>query len=133
MVEEGKKKKTAIGCVVLLAIVIIIGVVIGTCLAGQPEPSPEPSDVGSEATIQVPNLEVVYLAIDEQAFDEWTKACVAEDYIGMAQLQASGKVFTVPNGTKVLVIDSSFASIEVRILEGDAIGRSGWIPYEWVK
>ncbi len=133
MVAEGKKKKTAIGCVVLLAIVIIIAVVIGTCLAGQPEPSPKPSDVGSEATIQMPNLEVVYLPIDEQALDEWTNACVAKDYIGMAQLEASGRVFTVPNGTKVLVIDSRFATRQVRVLEGDAFGKSGWLPYEWLK
>ncbi len=115
---------------------VAIGLVISTALllaCATTPTQPKPSDVGSEATIQAPNLDEVHLAIDKQAFDEWIKACVAKDYIGMLELQASGRVFTVPNVTKVLVIDSSFASREVRILEGDAFGKAGWLPYEWLK
>lgn len=113
-----------------------IGLLILTALlpACATAPSqPKPSDVGSEATIQAPNLNEVYLAIDKETFDLWTKACVAKDYVGMAQLEASGRVFTVPNGTKVLVIDSSFATRQVRVLAGNALGKSGWLPYEWLK
>jgi hypothetical protein len=119
-----------------LAIILLPLAVVGSCLicvSSSGTPAPEPTDIGSEATIQAPDLNEVFLTIDKQADDEWTKACIAKDYIGMAQMEAVGKVFAVPNGTKVLVIGSGFATRQVRILEGDAFGKSGWLPYEWLK
>ena len=113
----------------LIILVILTGVMLTACAA----PTPEPSDIGSEATISVPNLDTVHLALNKEALDLWTEACVAKDYIGMAQLESVGKVFPVPNGTRVLVINSAFAVRQVRVLEGNAYGRSGWLPYEWLK
>lgn len=139
MVEEQtlktktSRKNVFIGCGVLVAIFIIVAVSIGTCLGGTTTETTPSAPVGSEAFICVPDLDTAHLAVDEESMDLWTKACVAKDYIGMAQLEASGRVFPVPNGTKVLVIDSSFAIKKVRVLEGDAYGKSGWLPYEWVK
>jgi hypothetical protein len=115
-------------------ILFIVGIVT---MPGDSSPSPsqtKPSaTVGSEATISAPNLDTVYLAVDKDAFDLWVKASVSKDYIGMQELESLGKVFPVPNGTKVLVIDSAFTARQVRVLEGNAYGRSGWLPYEWVK
>ena len=113
-------KKIAISLGILLIVVFT--------LTGCGETSPSVG-VGSEATICAPDIETVYLAVDKDSFD----ACVAEDYIGMAQLEMLGKVFAVPNGTRVLVIDSDFACREVRILEGDSFGISGWLSYEWLE
>jgi len=109
-------------------------VILAVCLpisCGQPQP--EPADVGSESIISVPGLNEVYIAVDKEVFDEWIKACNAKDYIGVAQMEALGKLFVVSNGTKVLVIDRHTFSREVRILEGNATGKSGWLPYEWLK
>jgi hypothetical protein len=92
-----------------------------------------PSDIGSESILQAGNLEEIYLTIDKESFDEWSKVAAAKDHIGMLELLSAGKMFIVPAGTKVLVIDSSWAIREVRILEGDAFGRTGWLPYEWLK
>ena len=113
-----------------LILAVAVGLVLG---CGAPSETTAPASVGSEALIGAPNLDTVYLAIDKESFDMWTKACVAKDYIGMAQLEATGRVFAVPNGTKVLVINSSSAARKVRVLEGESFGMSGWLPYEWLK
>jgi len=112
----------------LLVAILIYSLTLGC--GGISETTPA---VGSEAFIRVPNLDTVQLAVDKESSEMWIKACVAKDYIGMVELEASGRIFTVPSGTKVLVIDSSFAIRKVRVLEGDAFGKSGWLPYEWVK
>lgn len=72
------------------------------------------------------------MAVDEDAFRELTKAAVAKDYLGMADLEVRGRIFGVDQGTRVLPIDSGFAKTKVRILEGKGLGRSGWVPYEFV-
>lgn len=115
----------------LLPVAMLIGWLMLSC--GVPSETTAPPSVGSKAVIRAPNLDIVYLAIDKESFDMWTKACVAKDYIGMMQLEASGRVFSVPNNTKVLIIDRNFAIRKVRILEGDAFGKAGWLPYEWLK
>ena len=43
------------------------------------------------------------------------------------------KIFFVKTGTKVLVIDRETFSRQVRILEGENIGRSGWVPFEFIQ
>ncbi len=138
MVEEQtpktktSRKKFFILCGVLV-VLIIIGISMGTCPGGTTTETTPSVTIGSEAFIRAGNLDTVYLAVDKQSMDMWAKAGLAKDYIGMAQLEASGRIFPVPNGTKVLVIDSSFTLRKVRVLEGDAYGKSGWLPYEWVE
>ena len=92
-----------------------------------------PTTVGSEAVIDVPSLDTVFLCVDKEAFDMFLDAALANDSFGVAELEISGRMFGVPNGTKVLIIDSSFATRRVRVLEGYAVGKSGWLPYEWLK
>lgn len=116
---------------ILLPLAVLIGCLMFGC--GAPSETTAPASVGSEAVIRAPNLDTVYLAIDKESFNMWTKACVAKDYIGMAQLESAGLVFPVPNGTKVLVIDRDTFIRQVRILEGSAFGKSGWLPFEWLK
>ena len=73
------------------------------------------------------------VAITEDAFKAWTKAKVAKDTHGMAQLMLMGSVFLVERGTRVLVIDSGTFTQKIRILGGGQTGRAGWVPYEYVK
>lgn len=73
------------------------------------------------------------VAVDEKSEDVVTKASVANDTYGIAELVMNNQAFLVPNCTKVQVIDQSFAIRKIRILEGDQIGKSGWVPMEFVK
>ena len=77
--------------------------------------------------------ERIPVAVDETAFNEWIKTRTANDKMGQVELLTSGRVFSVPTNTRVLVIDIGFVKSKVRILEGESIGRSGWVPFEWVQ
>jgi hypothetical protein len=72
------------------------------------------------------------LGISKEAQDKITKASVAKDNVGLAQLVLTGEAFMVNNCTKVKVIDSAMFLRQVRILEGEQFGEAGWLPYEWV-
>ena len=72
------------------------------------------------------------LALTEEAWRENRKAERAGDIHGTAALMMAGKLTTVNNGTKVLVIDYNpgTALMQIRVLEGKGTGLSGWVPFE---
>lgn len=76
---------------------------------------------------------IVAVAVDEEAFDAFTKAAVANDEIGIGQLITSGRIFTVPQNTRVLVLDPGVLSTTVRILDGAHQSKSGIVAAEYVK
>lgn len=88
--------------------------------------------IGQEGILES-GAELVPVAVSKEAFDEWTKARVANDKYGMGLLLASGKILTPKRGTKVLVIDRATFIRKVRILEGEYVGMSGWVAVEYVK
>jgi hypothetical protein len=88
--------------------------------------------VGETGYLRCEGEPTLLVAIDRAALDEFTKVSVAKDYYGLGQLIASGRLFEVPAGTRVLVIDSSVFSRKVRIMEGASAGQSGWLAYEFV-
>ena len=96
-------------------------------------PTPRSVPVGSEGRLSNNGAPKVPISIDEAAAKEWVKAEVANDQMGRAGLLMADRVFGVPNNTRVLVIDRTFSRSQVRILEGEFAGRSGWVAYEWVK
>lgn len=110
--------------------------------ATAPQPaSPSSAGPGAEGVVRSSSDSsgIVFIATTPEAFDEMTKALIAQDAYGMLQLAAEGKVFGVTNGTRVKVIDIGFTKKRVRILQGvtpvdqDKVGLAGWVPYEWAK
>lgn len=75
----------------------------------------------------------VFVATTDAAWDALFKALGKRDEIGVAELVLSGRVFLVDDGTKVLVLDRGFSSIEIRVVEGSSFGKKGWVPRELVK
>jgi len=136
--EELTRKEKILGSV---GLIVIVGIVVGLLsvvfglfgLLSESDSKPSPSDIGSTAILFVSESDEVPVCVDEEAFEELIKASVAKDDIGIAELLLLGKVFFVPNNTKVLVIDRDFAKRQIRILEGDKFGRTGWVPYEFLK
>jgi len=73
------------------------------------------------------------LAIDEKAFDDFTQASIANDKYEFNKMINSGRLFTIPNGTAVKVIDiKSPGRTKIRVLEGKYVGESGWIAFEFI-
>ena len=89
--------------------------------------------VGEEGRVHIEDLDNPLLAADKAAFDQWVSVCAAGDQQGAAQMHASGRMFAIKNNTRVKVIDIAFGALQVRVLEGDRTGSSGWISHEFVK
>ncbi len=66
------------------------------------------------------------LAIDIDSLNAFTAASQNGSAV-LDTLMSRGKIFTTPNGTKARVVDSRLSATQVRIIEGDAQGKSGWI------
>jgi len=124
-------KWVALGLFILISIIVIAWIV-------SPSDSPPYQsthlNIGSEYIVVNNGFEVVWLAIDTEADDKWIEASTANDTIGLRSLMLSGQIFSVPAGTKVLVLDNSlWHGYKVRILEGDKFGKTGWLPSESLK
>jgi hypothetical protein len=70
----------------------------------------------------------VPIAADLFALAELRKSAHANDSAGYVELRRASRVFSIPNGTavKVLQFDRGSAAYEVRVLDGVHEGRSGW-------
>jgi hypothetical protein len=73
-------------------------------------------DSGAKAT---------FLGTTKDNYDEVMKAAMAHDKQGMLESLIAGKAFIVDQGTRVLVIDSSFTLKRVRLLSGTKSGKAG--------
>lgn len=74
----------------------------------------------------------VLVSPTEEWFDRVTKLCVAGDTEGLSQMLLAGRVWSIPPGTRCLVIDPGIMIYEVRIQSGPYSGRSGFVATEFV-
>jgi hypothetical protein len=79
------------------------------------------------------NGDEVPVARTKEVLDQVIKASTRNDTLGYSELVMTGMVFHVSSNTKVLVLDSTVYYKNIRILEGEYMGVSGWVPSEWVK
>ena len=122
----------------VLAIVGIVSVIMrsgsGTRAGGEGSITRTASDhsPGSEITLYVEGRSSVMVAVDEKALDELINA-ISTRGDDVQILIKSGRVFTVPNKTRVRIIEADFARLKVRIIEGDKIMAEVWVPERWVR
>lgn len=88
--------------------------------------------IGEEGVLRLGISSPVLVAVSKEALDGLSNAVVTKDNYGLQQLLASGQVFSVDAGTKVLVIDATLMTTKVRVLEGTYIGDAGWVAREEV-
>lgn len=86
-------------------------------------------DVGKDVKI----AHTVSAAIDDASWDLMMQAIRAKDTQGLVELSLQGKVFMVNPGETVKVLDMGLTSLKIRVMEGAAKGRAGWIVREAVK
>lgn len=115
-------------------LVVVIAFTFGSMLWGEAtEPETATKTSNTVASGEEGHLSGdIFVAATEEAYDELTAAIGRNDDYGMTELIARGSVFFVTGGTRILVMDSSFASRRIRVLEGDQVGKSGWVPVEVV-
>jgi hypothetical protein len=88
--------------------------------------------IGSEAYLHA-KAPYPHIAINEAALDAYMKAVASGDIPhGVTELYTKKQLFQVNNDVRVKIIDSKFSKVQVRFLEGDAQGRSGWVVTEWI-
>lgn len=126
-------KKLGKGCLIFVGVVIVFSVILTLLCSFNGTKNTQKSSVDSEACLYIENKEFVPLAVNENSFDEFVTAAIANDSHGITDLIAAGKVFTVPSNTKILIIERPVGKAKVRILEGKNTGDSGWVPKEWIK
>ena len=68
------------------------------------------------------------VAVDEAAFDEFMRSAAANDSLGARRMALEGRIYFVPIGTRVRVIDLGMFRSRVRIMEGERVGAAGWVP-----
>lgn len=143
MITETAPRK-GIGCGMTLLILIgglaflaFIGSHVGEKTPASPGSAPAPTTGGTVQIGQKGHLHAsggpVWLAVSAQAEDARIKASIANDTVGLQNLIMAGQLFSVEDGTAALVIDRSGLGVrQVRILEGPAKDRAGYLPMEWV-
>ena len=119
-----------------LPLAVILGVILACGSEGSTE-SAETSNVvmtGEEGIVTWGDgsSSAFWLAADEEALGLMTDASAARDVMGLNQLERSGRIYSTPTGTRVLVLDPGFLKTKVRVLEGEHTGRVGWQAREFV-
>ncbi len=89
--------------------------------------------IGSEARLQIQGLDSILVSSDDNALHELMDALPKRDESAIEKLVQSGKVFRVPNGTKVRILEFGSSKTKVRIIEGNHLLLDGWVPERWVK
>jgi hypothetical protein len=100
---------------------------------------PTPTQVaGARARLFKAGAATIPIAVDEKTLDEFVRAATTNDDYGLRHLISSGRVFTVPNNTDAIILDSRALTTKVLIgpvvgaSAGTAFRTSGWLPHEWV-
>jgi hypothetical protein len=89
--------------------------------------------LNTEARLYVSGLESIPVAVDENALSEMMNALPIGKNQGVDELIRSGRLFRIPNNTRVRIIEVGSAKFRVRVLEGDSVALDGWVPERWVR
>ncbi|HEX5735102.1 MAG TPA: hypothetical protein VF131_19885 [Blastocatellia bacterium] len=128
--------------ITLIALILLSSPNLSGCVSsGEPDSSKnssintEASDraVGSDARLFIEGRNSIMLSVDEKAFSDLITALSSDGDGGVERLIESGKVFTVPNNTRVRILEIATAKNKVRIIEGDRIMQEGWVHELWIK
>ncbi len=81
-------------------------------------------------------LDSILVAVDEESFDKLIESVSSnpEPYVKTAEtLLIQEKAFLVSNNSKILILNSDQIKSQIKILEGENKGKSGWIMDVFVK
>ena len=88
--------------------------------------------IGEDGILFVESSNDIALGITKDDYKKFVQVVLARDDFGLSEMIISEELFLVKSGTKIRVIGIGFGVRQVRILEGEHIGKSGWLAYERV-
>lgn len=80
-----------------------------------------------------PDYKYSFVATQREHCYELQALLAKNDFDGIRQLAEQDKVFSTDAGAKVKVLREAYNEREIKILEGSAEGRTGWVVFEWLK
>ena len=89
--------------------------------------------LGQEVSLISSSKKGMVMCIDKNAYDQWTKAQVAKDNDGIAELLFAGKIWHVDDGTPALVLENGLFITKVRLEGGKNGGKTGWVDNIYIK
>lgn len=90
--------------------------------------------VGETARLWAPpNYKYSFLATQRENCYELQKVMSANDFAGLEKLAKADKVMSTDAGARVKVLKEAYNEREVKLLEGPDEGKTGWVPFEWLK
>ena len=122
------------------ALILLASLHLAGCVSsGRPDPPANNSNVaeaqergvGAEARLFLEGQNSIMVASDEKALNELIDALSYGKSPG--GLIESDRVFTVPNSTRIRILEIATGKIKVRINEGENFMREGWVHEMWVK
>lgn len=131
--------RETMGCSIALLIVLVVIIALALnvdSLSRKSKVSATPTlspSIGKQGILHVEDgASSHWVAADEETTEKLLDAINAKDDYGLSELLLTEQVFSVKDGTKVLIIDEALFKIQIRILEGPYAGQSGWVPHKWV-
>jgi len=112
---------------------IIAFLAVGLIASWSTSSGPERVTTGQEGILEISGEEEVLVAITKENMDKIVRAATIKDNLGISKMVLADQAYFVDKGTKVLVIDTTLTASQIRILDGEEIGSSGWVPKEFVK
>jgi hypothetical protein len=127
------------GCLILTVGILAMGCDFGNGPSDTPESrnqahttveaKPEEA-VGHACVTNEASAAMVPVAVSEAALDELFGA---SNDRAIATIVLGGSAFLVDQRTEVTKISGGLTKAQVRIVAGPMLGRTGWIPREWLK
>lgn len=125
-----------------IALILLASFNLSGCVSsGEPDSSKNSStdtqasdrSIGSDARLFIEGRNSIMVSVDERAFTDLITALSSNGDGGVERLIESGRVFTVPNNTRVRILEIASAKNKVRIIEGDRIMQEGWVHELWIR
>jgi hypothetical protein len=122
------------GCfpVVAVLVVVLIGLwIVGSVMNNKPGlgPTLTAGETGRLVCSGNDASDVVALGVTKDDCDALVEAQTAHDKYGIRELLLTRRVYAIPCGTRVLVLDEGFTRDKVRIVDGEHVGLAGWIVH----
>lgn len=88
---------------------------------------------GESATLVTPGQIMGYAAATKADSDSLAHAVNTKNVDEIKKMVAAGRAIEVEPDTAVRIKSDSYNEREVEITAGHAKGKTGWVPFEWLK
>jgi hypothetical protein len=88
---------------------------------------------GETAALVVPGGGPVWVSRNKEDAYPFQVAMTKGDFAFLEEAYAKGSVFPVPSGTQVQVVQASVDKRQIKVLEGEHTGKTGWVEFELLR